>query len=205
MYINNVKLFFLLLVVSFSINVCLAQTDVKIDKGINRRKSLVLYLGGGVSQYTATINTQPIGLQTNILRMSPTGTVKLMWHPQYRLRIGLESGYVHFYSYNLKSGNTRGNVSLSGIPLLIIWSMPIVKSLELFAGFGSYFLTTRLNYLGKVKSSSRSLGSNIALSYLQPISKNVGLSAEAKWINAFQTKDNGLSLQVQLRWRFIEW
>ncbi|MEO6548607.1 MAG: hypothetical protein ABIN94_11430 [Ferruginibacter sp.] len=205
MYINNPKPFLLVLAAFLTVNISLAQPDVKIDRGSKRLKSLVMYIGGGASQYTANINTQPIGLQTNIHRMSPVGTIKVMWHPQYRLRIGIESGFISFYSYNLKNGNNRGDVSLSGIPLLITMSMPIIKRLEFSAGFGSYFLTTRLNYLGKVKSSSRSLGSNIALAYLQPISKNVGLCAEAKWIDAFQTKDHGVSLQVQMRWRFIEW
>jgi hypothetical protein len=205
MYTNKLKYFVTILMVSFTINLCLAQTDVKVDPGINRKKSLVLYLGGGISQYTAAINTQPIGLQTNIKRTSATATIRVMWHPQYRLRVGLESGYVNFYSYNLKNGNNNGSVSLTAIPVLITWSMVLVKRLQIFAGFGSYFLTSRLNYLGKVQSPSHSLGSNIALSYVQPISKNLGIAAEAKWTDAFQTKDQAMSLQVQMRWKFLEW
>ncbi|MCW3092010.1 MAG: hypothetical protein JWP81_3079 [Ferruginibacter sp.] len=205
MFINNHKGVLLLLAACMAVNTSLAQTDVKIDRGINRKKSLVLYLGGGVSQYTAPINTQPIGLQTSISRVAPTGTIKIMWHPQYRLRLGVESGYVDFYSYKLKNGNKNGNVRLSAVPVLVTWSMVIIRRLQVFAGFGSYFFTTRLNYEGSVKSSSHSLGSNIALSYVQPISKNLGISAEAKWMDAFQTKDHALSLQLQMRWKFLEW
>jgi hypothetical protein len=205
MYTNKLKYFVTIVMVSFTINLCLAQTDVKVDPGINRKKSLVLYIGGGLSHYTAPINTQPIGLQTNIKRTSATGTIRVMWHPQYRLRVGLETGYVNFYSYSLKNGNNNGSVSLSAIPVLVTWSMVLVKRLQIFAGFGSYFLTSRLNYLGKVQSASHSLGSNIALSYVQPISKNLGIAAEAKWMDAFQTKDQGISLQVQMRWKFLEW
>jgi hypothetical protein len=205
MYTNKLKYFVTIVMVSFTINLCLAQTDVKVDPGINRKKSLVLYIGGGLSHYTAPINTQPIGLQTNIKRTSATGTIRLMWHPQYRLRVGLETGYVNFYSYSLKNGNNNGSVSISAIPVLVTWSMVLVKRLQIFAGLGSYFLTSRLNYLGKVQSASHSLGSNIALSYVQPISKNLGIAAEAKWMDAFQTRDQGISLQVQMRWKFLEW
>jgi hypothetical protein len=82
--------------------------------------------------------------------------------------------------------------------------MPVVKRVSIFAGLGSYWLTTNLNYNGHVKSKTFSLGSNIALSYTQPLSKTLGLAAEAKWMNAFETKDNLLSLQVLLVWRIFK-
>ena len=78
-----------------------------------------------------------------------------------------------------------------------------IKRVSIFAGIGSYWLTTRLNYDGQVKSKTFSLGSNIALSYIQPLSKTLGLAAEAKWMNAFETKDNLLSLQVLLVWQIF--
>ena len=170
-----------------------------------RQYSFVLYGGGGMAGYVADVNTQPIGLQTNIKTTFPYGTVRLMWHPNYRLRLGFETGYTNFYSYSLKNGNTSGKVSLSAIPLLVVWSIPIVKRVNLFAGFGTYVVTTHLNYSGKVKSTAYSLGSNVAINYVYPLSKKLGLATEAKWLNAFQTKDNMLALQVQLVWKFLEY
>ena len=73
------------------------------------------------------------------------------------------------------------------------------------AGFGSYFLTTHLNYNGNVKSGMVSLGSNIAVNYLQPVSNKVQIALEGKWLNAFQTKDNMLALQLQVVWRFLDY
>ena len=61
-----------------------------------------------------------------------------------------------------------------------------------------------LKYGGVVESKNFSLGSNIAISYTQPVSKKLGIAAEAKWMNAFVTKDNLLSVEVQLVWKFFE-
>lgn len=186
-------------------NLVSAQVTIKKIGKLKRNYSFVLYAGGGLSGYVATINTQPIGLQTDITRNSLFETVRIMWHPNHRLRVGLETGYTNFYSYALKNGNTEGNVKLSAIPILIVWSIKVVDRVNLFAGFGSYFLTTHLNYDGKVKSTTLSLGSSVALNYVQPVSKKLGVAIEGKWLNAFQTKDNMLALQLLLAWRFLEY
>lgn len=187
-----------------SVNNLFAQSNVKTDTVVTRKQSFVLYVGGGLAGYTTTINPTAGILQGDVSKISPVGTFRIMWHPGYRLRLGIETGYTNFYSYHVKNGNVSGKVSLDAIPLLIVWSMPVVKRVSIFAGLGSYWLTTRLNYDGQVKSKTFSLGSNIALSYTQPLSKTLGLAAEAKWMNAFETKDNLLSLEVLLVWQIFK-
>lgn len=187
-----------------SVNNLFAQSNVKTDTVVTRKQSFVLYVGGGLGGYTTTINPTAGILQGDVSKISPVGTFRIMWHPGYRLHLGIETGYTNFYSYHVKNGNVSGKVSLHAIPLLIVWSMPVVKRVSIFAGIGSYWLTTRLNYDGQVKSKTFSLGSNIALSYTQPLSKTLGLAAEAKWMNAFETKDNLLSLQVLLVWQIFK-
>ncbi len=182
-----------------------AQPIVVTDATAKRKKSLVVYIGGGPSYYTTPINNQPNGISANVSRLRSSFTARVMWHPQYRLRVGLESGVSRLYSYQLENGNSTDKVSLTAVPLLLTWSMPVYKRLQIFAGFGSYFLTTRLDHAGKVKSGTVSLGSNVAVSYLQPLSKNLQLSAEAKWMDAFVTKDYAFSVEMLLAWKFMEW
>ncbi len=186
-----------------AINKSFAQTTVKTDK-VKTKKTLVLYVGGGLANYLAPIKIQPVNLQNNITRTSATGTIRIMWHPGYRLNLGIESGYSNFYSYYVKNNGVSGKLSLHAVPLLLVWSMPIIKRVNIFYGLGSYLLTTYLKYDGVVKSKTFSLGSNIALSYTHPLSKKLGIAAEAKWMNAFVTKDNLLSLEVQMVWKFLE-
>jgi hypothetical protein len=187
------------------INIGFAQSIVKTDSLVQRKKSLVLQVGGGLNYYLAAVKIKPAALAGSVNRYSPAATVRLMWYPRYRLRIGLESGYTNFYSYKVLNGNTKGNLSLEAVPVLVVWSMQLVRRVNIYAGIGSYRLTTRLNYDGKVVSSAWVLGTNIALSYTQPLSKTVGIAAEAKWMNSFETKDAAISLQAQLVWKFLQW
>jgi hypothetical protein len=204
MYINKRIILAVIIQAIMSVNLLFAQSNVKTDTIIPRKHYFVLHIGGGFSTYVAPINISSIGLPNSIKRNSVAFTARLMWYPNHRLRVGFETGYTNFYSYKVSNGNKKGSVNLNAIPLLIVWSMPIVKRVNIFAGFGSYILASQLNYNGIVNSKTFSLGSNIALSYTQPFSKRAGIAAEAKWMNAFETKDAALSLQVQLIWKFIQ-
>lgn len=165
----------------------------------------MVYAGGGLFSYLSSVGSSGTGINTAIVRLHPTGTLRIMWHPDHRLRVGLESGYNDFYSYQLKNGSNTGKVLLTGIPLLVVWSMAITKRINIFAGIGSYLMTTHLHYHGKVESNSLSLGFNPSANYVQPITERFGIGAELKWTEASQTRDYGLSAQVLLVWKFVEW
>jgi hypothetical protein len=128
-----------------------------------------------------------------------------MWHPGYRLNLGLQSGFTNFYSYDVKNNNVDGKLKLSAVPILVVWSMPVFKNVNIFAGFGSYLLTTDLDYKEAVKSTTFSLGANIALNYTLPLSKNLDLGGEIEWMSAFETKDNLVALKANLIWKVFEW
>lgn len=204
MYGLNYKILLITLLVVISSYDCIAQIDSTTRMPSKNNKSFVLYIGGGGSYCTSSVG-HPAVQQTDINRMNPVASFRIMWHPQYRLRIGLETGMVTFYSYSVVNGNTKGKLKLSAIPVVIVWSMPILKRVNAYAGVGSYFLTTHLDYQGKVTSKSVSLGANFAIDYQQPISKNVRLAIEAKWMDAFVTKNTALLLQLHMGWRFLEW
>ena len=204
MYINKINSLLFILISVLLLQTVNAQTIKKNGKQKRiRHYALVLDAGGGVATYTSNIINQ--GEQISKQSTNPDATIRVMWHPNHRLRVGFETGYTNFYSYALKNGNNMGKVTLSAMPILVVWSIPIIKRVNLFAGFGSYRLTTHLNYLGKVNSSTYSLGSNISINYVQPITKKIGLATEFKWTNAFQTKDNLVGLQVHIVWKFLEY
>ena len=202
---NNKKILLISILLTCCILQTSAQSSAKTKLKPKHNYAFVLYAGMGPSYYVSPINTQPIGLQTDIKRSSLYKTIRVMWHPNYRLRVGLETGYTNFYSYTLINGGKEGKVQLTSIPVLIMLSIKITKRVNLFAGFGSYFLTTNLNYNGAVKSHASSLGSNIAVNYVQPITKKIGVAFEGKLVNAFQTKDNMFTAQMHLVWRFLEY
>lgn len=201
---NNPKILFLLLLALISSSASFAQSTPAEDSAAKRNKSLVLFIGGGASYYANSVNP-PAADQSSITRLYPATTIRVMWYPQYRLRLGLQSGTTTFYSYEVTEGSSTGKVKLTAIPVMIMWSMPIVERLNVYAGFGTYILTSHLDFKGQVASTSMSLGSNIALAYEQPLSKSLGLAFEGKWENDFVSKNNAVSLQIHLAWKFLEW
>lgn len=202
MYGNKIIMAILLLV--FCFNISLAQKRVKEPRLPKRKPSFVLQAGGGMSNYSAGVNLSSVAYPGTLKKLNPAGTVRLMWYPRYRLRLGIESGFTNFYKYKVKD-TSEGKVRLQAIPVMVVWSMQIVPRVNVYGGLGSYFLTTKLNYKGAVNSRDWVLGSNIAVSYTQPVSKRLGIAAEAKWMNAFETKDAALSLQLYFSWKVFQW
>jgi hypothetical protein len=187
-----------------SVNRLFAQTNVKIDSN-RAAKSFVVQVGGGFGSYTTVVHIKPPALTGSINRFSPVGTVRVVWYPSYRLRMGLESGYTDFYSYKVNNNNKPGSVHLSAIPMLFVFSMQLIRRVNIYAGIGAYLETTHLNYDGSVQSRAFVLGSNIALSYTRPISNKISIMAEAEWMNAYDTRDAALNIQLRLAWRFLHW
>jgi len=202
MYNNKI---ILLLAAVLCVNISSAQKRVKKERLPRRKPSFVLDAGGGMSYYTGDIRQANVAVPGTLNKWSPAGTVRLMWYPRYRLRLGIESGFTNFYRYGVKDPDGDGKVVLQAIPALIVWNMEVIPRLNIYAGFGSYFLSTHLNYRGKVLSKAAVLGSNLAVSYTHPVNKRIGIGAELKFMNAFETKDAALSFQLHMAWKVFQW
>lgn len=166
--------------------------------------ALVLYAGGGLSFYPVEAGV-PSHLDTRLTSLGPSACARLMWLPDHRLRVGFESGWTPIYSYSIEGPGPRGSVELVAVPLLLVWSMPITKRFSVFAGYGTYRITSKLDYLGTTRSSTFSLGYAAALSYVYPLSGTVGVDLEVKWYDAAETRHHLLSAQLQLVWKLHRW
>src|SRR5689334_4548368 len=62
--------------------------------------ALVAYVGGGFSYYATTIDTPDGSQNVQINRRGFPNSLRLMWHPDHRLRMGIESGWIEFYGYS---------------------------------------------------------------------------------------------------------
>lgn len=165
----------------------------------------VLYASGGAGYYVSNSGA-PAHLSTKISNLNSVTNLRLMWHPDHLLNMGIETGLMNFYSYAFKDEVGRaGKVKVQAIPLLIEYNMAVTKRLNLFAGSGVYFLKTNLDYQGKTTSEKLSIGWMAAGSYIQPISETTGLGTELKWMHAAETSNGILSLQVQFVWKFLKW
>lgn len=183
-----------------------AQTEGFTSQPVKRNEyALVLYAGSGPGYYLSIAGV-PEYLNPKIRKISPVSTVRLMWHPDHLIKLGLETGYMTFVSYTLEDSlGNRGKVQLDAIPVLIEWTMALTRRFNVFAGSGVYFLKSSVDYAGKSSSSKLSIGWMAAASYIQPLGKNTGLGAELKWLDAAESTDGSLSLQIQLVWKFLKW
>lgn len=166
--------------------------------------ALVAYVGGGISFFMGDAGT-PAGLKATKTIVNPIGTLRIMWQPDHLLRVGLETGWTNFYSYKVDDNNVKGKVNVQSIPILLVFSMPVFQRFNIYAGPGSYLITSKLNYETETNSTTLSLGWMAAVSFEYPLNNKLGLVSEFKWLNSWETKDQSLSLQIHLRWKFLTW
>lgn len=167
--------------------------------------SLVAYAGGGMGYYLSNQGA-PEYLRPTLHKWNPNATLRILWHPDHLLKAGWETGYVTFYSYDLKDSAGRGGkTALNAIPVLLEFSMSLKNRFNIFAGSGIYFLNTKLDYAGSVNSNKLTIGWMAAASYIYPLGKEVGLGTEIKWLYAAETTKGILTGQLQLVWRFLKW
>jgi len=191
-----------------------AQTDSTVS-GKRGVYAVVLTLGGGLSYYSTRIGVPPGLEQVDVSRFGIPATFRAMWHPDHRLRIGLETGWTTMYSYRGTATGERSQVYVSAVPMLVVFSMPLAwlsgterslaRRLTILGGTGVYLVNSRLDYAGTVNASRFSLGWMVAGSYTQPINRRFRVATEVKWFDAIATEDAAFGLQLQLVWRAFSW
>jgi hypothetical protein len=161
-------------------------------------------LGAGYAHYIMPYEA-PFGID----RSGGTVNLRLMLHPDHRLRVGIETGWTHFYSYALVDietsfGVTDASLSLSAIPLLAVFSMPVTDRLQLHAGTGGYFVRSHTISFGSTADVTEfSQGWMGAVSWTWGDWGAVRLQSELKWYGATQFDDGVLILQMQGGWDLL--
>ncbi|MFL5741624.1 MAG: hypothetical protein ACJ75B_15470 [Flavisolibacter sp.] len=188
----------------FSSSFVHAQDD---DMGLYKKKErfFSLYLSAGPG-YFASSKGAPDYLQPEVSKWQPFYNVRIMWHPSHRVSMGIETGFITFYSYNFKDSlGKKGKLSFQSIPILVEYSFPLTKRLSIYAGSGIYLLYTELDYGGHSKAQKISPGWVAAASYSVPLTKRSQIAVETKWLYASETSNGSICLQLQYVWKFLKW
>ena len=163
--------------------------------------SFILSGGGGLTKNVSVFATLPGGLN----QMGFSGTVRLMWKPEYLIRVGLETGLTHIYSVTIPSGGTEdptfGGASavMTAVPFMITISMPLWEDFELYGAGGIYVVNSHLDFAGQTQTQSViSMGNMVSLAYSRPISENMRLGTEVKYLYMDKFQDNNFTLQFML-------
>jgi len=205
--------FWIILTLLLTDLVATAQTDSTASK--RGPYTLVISAGGGLSYYATHLGVPPPLEQLRMSRFGMPATLRVMWHPDHRLRIGLETGWVPMYSYRGVTAGESARVNVEAIPILLVFSMPLAwlsgterslaRRLSISGGTGAYLVQSRLRYAGTVAESQTSLGWMVAGAYTQPIGRRFRVAAEVEWFNVTATEDAAFTAQLKLVWRAFTW
>jgi hypothetical protein len=124
---------------------------------------------------------------------------KFFWEPEYRLSLGLESGYYKLFTVKGQSlDNTPAEVSRTVLPLLLLVRMRIVDNVYMGAGIGIAILTNKASAGGKDIVTKTTSLSNFELSgaYVYPLSKHWLVGGEFKGFHFGSLSDWMYSVQA---------
>ncbi len=184
----------------------LLSSPAALSQARDASHALVTTFGGGWSFYAAAA---PPG--HSIQRNGVAVSARMMWHPNRRLRIGVETGWTRLYNYRTDQvetsfGVTDADLSLTAVPMLLVFSMPVWQHLELSAGFGVYHVNSHARSFGLVVDVTEfSQGWMVGASWTVPLSSRLAISADVALHELTQFEDAMLHVQTGLQWRVLEW
>lgn len=175
------------------------------DHGSSR--SLIINVAGGYGYYLKSF-VSTADEKSNLIR--PGMRFRLIWQPEYRLRLGLESGYTSFYSVSkpVTVNNHEIRSDLGVIPLFLYFGMNVYKNFDLTFSTGGSLLKYKIadsysgaNSGGRVLSFSNF---NAGIQWHRPLSERVGAGAGINYLFIGKTRDSHLSVEVSLSWKLLE-
>jgi hypothetical protein len=164
--------------------------------------------GIGYSRYITTMEFEDLN------KYGFSGSLKIMWHPEHLLSLGVEAGYHYLYfiksSTTSEFGSSEIEASMIALPLLFVTSMRVfpltIPDLEIQGGGGVYFLFNKGKLFGRnINSSLYSFGYHLGAVYLYPVSDDVSLGGEFKYYYISKLQDSDISLKVVFSYNFFSW
>jgi Outer membrane protein beta-barrel domain len=184
---------------------CLCFASAIVFSQSKQKSTTRFSVSGGVG-WNHYINTLKIG-SSNATEDHIGFSFRLLWEPEHRLSLGLESGYYTFYSLSKTASSNSpgsGESSFSVIPILLHLRMRVINNFYLTAGTGASILSSKTTVLKSTSESSQVSLADFQLSaiYLHPLTKKISLGGEIKFLNIAKTEDFALSLQGVISYKF---
>lgn len=183
----------------FISTILLASVGSTLGQKMDTTLRLSVQVGTGWTHYYNNLVIGHNSAKNNFLG----GSLRIMWEPEHRLSIGMETGYYKLYSVTLQPGD-GGNAGLAVIPLMANIRMRIVKGFYLTGGTGIAFLKSEVNSPGGNSKSTVISYANVQLSglYLHRITEQFSIGGELKFLWVDKTNDSIHSLQAVASYRF---
>jgi hypothetical protein len=187
---------------SFSFISLFAQDEESIH-------SISIDVGGGYLRYITSLDFESLD------QNGFCGSLRLIWHPEHLLSVGIETGYQKLYSINPKIdvpefGTYDVKASMFAVPIFIVFTMRAfpesIPNLNILFAPGIFILLNSGEAFNEeIQSSQISNGFTSGVSYLQPISEIFAIGGEIKYSQIAKIQDSDISIQLMLSYKFLRW
>jgi hypothetical protein len=189
----------IILLCLFSAWAASSQTSDSIPK---TRSHYTLAVGAGWSHYFSNMDLVPA---RNVQKDFAGFSFRFMWEPEYRLSLGLETGFYRIFKIDSTLSNEYSmHARMNMVPLLLVIRMRVVDNFYLSAAPGIVLQYSQVTGIGdKVTSSQISMANfEACASYLYPLSKYFEVGGEGRFFYIGKTNDYLMSLNAVFAVKF---
>jgi|WetSurMetagenome_2_1015567.scaffolds.fasta_scaffold31630_4 hypothetical protein len=146
----------------------------------------------------------------SVTRYGFSGMLRIMWKPDHRLKVGIETGWLRIASLDEEEiknefGTVKLNASLNAIPVMAVFDMDIWR-LNLYTGLGYYYVLSTISVENeKITNTKWNIGFYLALAYKYPISEKIKLCGDLKWCSIGELGKTILLAEVFISYNLFEW
>lgn len=146
----------------------------------------------------------------SVSRYGFSGMLRIMWKPDHRLKVGVETGWLRIASLNdeeIKNefGTVKLNASLNAIPVMAVFDMDIWR-LNLYTGLGYYYVLSTISVENEeITNTKWNVGFYLALAYKYTLSEKIKLCSELKWCSIGELGKTILLAEVFISYNLFEW
>lgn len=164
---------------------------------------IIIEIGGGYGLSKDSVS-QPVS------RYGFSGMLRVMWKPDHRLKVGIETGWLQIASLDdevIKNefGTVKLNASLNAIPVMAVFDMDIWR-LNLYTGLGYYYVLSTISVENEeITNTKWNVGFYLALAYKYPLSEKIKLCGELKWCSIGELGKTILLAEVFVSYNLFEW
>ena len=156
--------------------------------------------------YNTDVNT----LLTEIQFQNFSPSIRLLWKPDHRLNIGLQTARINIMDIQKNEtqnefGRTDIHASLKGFPILLIFDM-LLYGIDIYGGLGTTYVTSTIESMGStVNVKNWYYTYYLSLGYNFYIGSNVsmGFEADIYTFSLMQIRSGGFKLK--LNYDLINW